>query len=232
MKRDINSYFTKNWGLKLASLLLALILWFTLIPEEKTFSEKSLTVPLEIHNIPPQMELVERPLQSVDVTIRAPNRLIPQISYANVHAVLDLQRASVAQTSYSLNRDMVSIPEGAEVKEIYPSQVSLKLEMTKEIIVDVEANLIGELAEGYHLARVVVVPSRVLIKGPESKIKEGMIVRTIPIDISSFTETTEVEVDLILPNPDLRLASTESKVLVRLLIQKKGQEQEENTSKK
>ena len=232
MKRDIKSYFLKNWGLKLVSFLLALIFWFTLIPEEKTFSEKSLTVPLEIHNLPPQMELVERPLQSVEVTIRAPNRLIPQISSANVHAVLDLQKASVAQTSYSLNRDMVSIPQGAEVKEIYPSQVSLKLETTKEIIVDVEANLIGELAEDYQIESVKVVPSRILIKGPESKIKEGMIVQTIPIDISSFSQTTELEADLILPNPDLRLASTESKVLVRLLIQKKEQKQEENTSKK
>jgi YbbR domain-containing protein len=230
MKRDIKSYFLKNWGLKLVSFLLALILWFTLIPEEKTFSEKSLTVPLEIHNLPPQMELVERPLQSVEVTIRAPNRLIPQISSANVHAVLNLQKASVAQTSYSLNRDMVSIPQGAEVKEIYPSQVSLKLEMTKEIIVDVEANLIGELAEGYQIESVKIVPNRILIKGPESKIKEGMVVQTIPIDISSFSQTTELEANLILPNPDLRLASTESKVLVRLLIQKK--EQEENTSKK
>lgn len=232
MKRNIKSYLSKNWGLKLVSFLLALILWFTLIPEEKTFSEKTLTVPLEIHNIPPQMELVERPLASVEVIIRAPNRLIPQISSANVHTVLDLQRASVAQTSYSLNRDMVSIPEGAEVKEIYPSQVNLKLEMTKEIIVDVEANIIGELAEEYRLANVEVVPSRVLIKGPESKIKEGMKVRTSPIDISPYSESTEVEADLILPNPDLRLASSESKVLVRLIIHEQSQEQEENTSKK
>jgi YbbR domain-containing protein len=232
MKRNIKSYFSKNWGLKLVSLLLALILWFTLIPEEKSFSEKTLTVPLEIHNIPPQMELVERPIPSVEVIIRAPNRLIPQITSVNVHAVLNLQKASVAQSSYSLNRNMVSIPEGAEVKEIYPSQVNLKLEMTRETIVDVEANLIGELAENYKLARVDVVPSRVLIKGPESKIKEGMIVRTSPIDISLYSETTEVEADLILPNPDLRLASTESKVLVRLLIQREGQEQERNPSKK
>ncbi len=40
MKRFFKKLFTKNWELKLISLILALILWVILIPEEKIFSEK------------------------------------------------------------------------------------------------------------------------------------------------------------------------------------------------
>ncbi|MCK4363298.1 MAG: YbbR-like domain-containing protein [Candidatus Aminicenantes bacterium] len=224
MKRFFKRLFLKNWGLKLFSFLLALILWLTLITPEKIFSDKWLTIPLELHNIPPEMELMEKPPASVDVKIRASKSLINDITSANVHAVLNLEKASIDQEDYPLRKSMISIPSGAEVREIRQSQVSLKLERTREILLDVEANIIGELKKGLKVENVGVFPPQVLIKGPESKVKDNYKVRTSPIDISSFTETTELEADLILPNPDLRLASTQTKVRVRILIQEENPE--------
>ncbi len=219
MHGKIKSYLTDNWILKLVSLLIALILWFTLIPEEKTFQEKTLSVRLEIHNIPSHLELIERPPQFINVTVRAPNRLIPQISSANVYGILDLQRASVAQSLYSLNRTMVNIPEGTEVKDISPSQVNLKLERTKQVMLEVEAILIGSLPEGYLLTKVEVLPPQVAVKGPESKVQENIKVQTSPIDISTLTKSTELEAELILPDSALQLASFETVVRVKFLIQ-------------
>ena len=224
MKRFLKNLFLKNWGLKLFSFLLALILWLTLITPEKVFSEKTLIIPLELHNIPSEMELIERPMATIDVKIRASKSLINNITSANVHAVLNLEKASLDQEDYPLNKSMISIPSGAEVREIYPSQVSLKLERTKEILLDVEANIIGKLKEGLKLENIGIFPPQVLIKGPESKVKDRYKVRTSPIDISELTETTELEADLILPNPDLRLASSETKVRVRVVIQEANPE--------
>lgn len=233
MKRFFTRLFLRNWGLKLFSLLLAIVLWLTLIPEEKIFSEKTLTIPLELHNIPSEMELVERPLATVDVKIKAPNRLINQITSANVHAVLNLQNARIDQKEYPLNKSMISIPEDAEVKDILPSQVNLRFEKTKEIMLDVEPIIIGELQEGLKIEKMRILPPQVLIKGPESKVKDEYKVRTSPIDISTLTETTELEADLILPNPDLRLASSETKVKVRFFIlQEEPKEKEENKREK
>lgn len=224
MKRFLKRLFLKNWGLKLFSFLLALILWLTLITPEKVFSDKWLTIPLELHNIPPEMELMEKPPASVDVKIRASKSLINDITSANVHAVLNLEKASLDQEDYPLRNSMISIPSGAEVREIRQSQVSLKLERTREILLDVEANIIGELKKGLKVENVRVFPPQVLIKGPESKVKDNYKVRTSPIDISALTKTTELEVDLILPNPDLRLASAQTKVRVRILIQEENPE--------
>ena len=97
MRRFIKNLFLKNWGLKLFSLLLALVLWLTLIPGEKIFPEKTLTVPLELYNIPSEMELVEKPPSTVDLKIRAPQRIINQITSATVHVVLNLEKARVDQ---------------------------------------------------------------------------------------------------------------------------------------
>ena len=103
MKKHLKDIFLKNWGLKLFSFILALVLWLTFIPEEKIFSEKTLTIPLVLHNTPPQMEVVEKPPQTVDVTIRAPRRLLGQILPTNVQAELDLSNASVDQQDFPLS---------------------------------------------------------------------------------------------------------------------------------
>ncbi|MFP4081889.1 MAG: YbbR-like domain-containing protein [Candidatus Aminicenantes bacterium] len=222
MIKFIRNLFLKNWGLKLFSLILALILWINLIPEEKIFSEKTLTVPLELYNIPSDMELMEKPPSTVDIRIRAPQRIISQFNAANVHAVLNLEKASVGQTEYPLNKNMISIPQGAEVKDIYPSLVKLRLEQTKEIMMEVKPTLIGELPEGIKLSRIEVIPPEVPIKGPESKIESSSKVRTSPIDISSLTQSAEMEADLILPDPNLKLVSTQTKVKVRIVVQRQN----------
>lgn len=232
MRRFIKNLFLKNWGLKLFSLLLALVLWLTLIPGEKIFPEKTLTVPLELYNIPSEMQLVEKPPSTVDLKIRAPQRIINQITSATVHVVLNLEKARVDQVEYPLNKNMISIPEGAEVKDFHPSQVNLRLERTKEIMLEVVPNIVGELKEGLKIEKIEVIPPKVPVRGPESKFKDKYKVRTGPIDISSLTQSTEIEADLILPSPDLKLASSQTKIKIRIILQEENPEEKSEQEKK
>ncbi|MFB0565977.1 MAG: YbbR-like domain-containing protein [Candidatus Aminicenantaceae bacterium] len=226
MRRFIKNIFLRNWGLKLFSLILALILWLTLIPEEKIFSEKTLTIPLEPHNIPAEMELVKKPPATIDIVIRAPIRLIDQITPANVVAKLNLEKATVIQEEYPLNTTMISLPQGAEVIRISPNKVNLGLEKTREVMLEVEANIIGELAEGLKIEKIEVIPPAVKVVGAESKIRDKDKVRTSPIDISSLTQSTEFEADFILPNPDLRLASSPLKAKIKITVQEEKTDEE------
>ncbi|MBL7083211.1 MAG: hypothetical protein ISS41_06225 [Candidatus Aminicenantes bacterium] len=236
MKRLFKNLFLRNWGLKLFSLLLALILWMTLIPPEKIFSKKNLTIPLVIHNIPSGMELVRKPPDKIDVTIEAPNRYIDRITPVNVMAKLNLENATIIQEDYTINETMISIPAGvrAEVIKISPNTVNLKLEKTKEILLDVEPDIIGieKLKEGLKIEKIETIPSQVSIIGLESKVRDDYKVRTSPIDISAITETTEFKANLILPSPDLRLASSLTKVKVTIYIQKETPEDKEGDIKK
>lgn len=222
MIKILRNFILRNWELKLLSLLIAIFVWLSLIPEEKTFSEKTLTIPLETHNIPPDMELVEKPDPTVDVTIRAPNRMINEISAVNVFAKLNLSRASLYQQEYPLNETMISIPTGAEVVRISPATVRLKLERTTQASLDIVPNIIGQVKEGYGIAKIEVSPPRVLVKGPESKFGAKDRVSTSPVDISGLTASTEIEADLILPKPELRLASPRAKVNVRIFVEEIG----------
>jgi YbbR domain-containing protein len=160
MIRLLRRVFLRNWGLKLFSFLVALLLWLTLIPEDKIFDEKILTVRLDVHNLPSGMVLVERPPSTVNVIIRAPKRRIGQFTDANVHAVLDLREARIDVQDYYLSENMIRTPEGAEIKEVFPPQVKLKLENYVEEMLEVEPDIMGELPEGFGVAKIEVIPSR------------------------------------------------------------------------
>ena len=232
MNKILRNIFVKNWGLKLFSFLLALVFWFTIIPEEKLSFEKSVTVPLELHNLPAGMEIVEKPPPNIDVTIKAPHRLIDTINPETVRVRLELSTARVEQTDFPINRSMISLPQGAEVKEWSPSQVRMQLENSREIMMQVVPDLIGQLQENLELVRVEVIPNEVSIIGPESKVKETDKVMTSPIFLSSLTESIEIETHLILPDPDLRVVSYETIITVRIIIEAKNPEEEITEKKK
>jgi len=216
----VRDLFVRNWGLKLFAVLLALALWLILIPEEKTFSEKTLTIPLETRNIPPDMELVEKPAVSVDVTVRARMRIIDQITPANVVAKLDLEKATIYQEEYPLNQSMISLPPGAEVLRITPSKVDLRLENTAQIGLDIVPTLVGKPADDLKILKVEVVPPQVEVKGPESKILKTDKVTTTPINLAVLTGSTEIDADLILPRPEMRLVTPQTKVRVKIQMEK------------
>ncbi len=216
--RFLRALFLKNWGLKLFSLFLAVLLWLLLVPEEKIFHERTLILPLDLYSIPGHLELVERDVSTVEVTIRAPKRLIDQIGPANVFAKLNLERASVIQEDYPLLPSIISAPAGAQVIKLSPNKARLKFEKSKEVELAVEPNLIGRLRRGLKLENAEVLPPRVSVRGPESKFRELDKVYTTPIDISNLTESTDVRADLILPRPEMRLSGQQTFVRVRLAI--------------
>ena len=169
------------------------------------------------------MELVKNPPEKIDVTIRAPNRYLDQITSTNVVAELNLENASLFQEDYTLNESMISIPAGvrATVLKISPNTVNLKLEKSVEVMLDVQPDIIGEPIEGLKVEKIEVDPVQIPIRGAESKVKEDYKVRTSPIDISTLMQTTELEADLILPSPDLRFANSLTKVKVTIFIVEK-----------
>jgi YbbR domain-containing protein len=215
MIRFLEGLIVRNWGLKLLALVLAFFLWLALMPEEKIFSEKSLNAPLELRNLSAEFEIVEKPQATVEVTLRAPNRLLGVVSPSDIQAVLDLERASVNQEDYPLNPDMIVVPAGAKAVRVFPNKVRVKIEKGKEDMMQVQPAFVGKLRSSW---TVEVIPSKVFVRGPESKFGAKDRIRTSPIDVTGLTQTTVFEVDLILPKPELRFTSPATKAKVTITI--------------
>lgn len=211
---------TRNWPLKVLALVLAFLLWMTLIPEEKIFSEKILSVPLETRNIPADTELVEKPAATIEVTLRAPNRLLGVIAPSDVQAILNLERATVNQEDYPLNPSMIRVPPEARLVRIFPNKVHLRLEKSKAVLMEIFPVIIGKPKEGFTIDKIELNPSKIFVRGPESKFSPRDRVQTSPVDITDLAQIAQFEADLILPKPNLRLVSAQTRVRVKVYVSK------------
>jgi len=221
MIRFLRNLFLRNWALKVIALVLAFVLWLTLIPEEKTFSERTLVVPLERRNLPADFELVVPPPATIDVTIRARNRILSQITDKDVQAVLNLSRARLDQQDYPLNPDMILVPPDVQVVQVFPNTVKLRLERSVQVVMDIQIVAVGKVKEGFVQTKIEVIPSQVNVRGPESKFKVKEKVRTSPVDLTDLEQTKAFEVDLILPHPEVRLAEARTRATVVVTVEKK-----------
>jgi YbbR domain-containing protein len=219
MRHRVKNWLVRDWKLKLVSLALALGLWFLMVPAEKMYSEKSLTIPLETRNVPAGLEIVERPGATIDVTLRAPNRLLDEIGPSGLVARIDLDRATVLQQEYPLNKTMIAVPPGAEVVKISPGKVTIKLERTSEATFDVRPTVRGRPAPGFRVARTEIEPSRVVVRGPESRVRAKETATTAPVDISGLAVTTIFEADIILSRPEFRLVSPQTRARVTVIVE-------------
>jgi len=220
MIRFITDFLTRNWPLKLLALVLAFLLWLTLIPEEKIFSEKTLSVPLETRNIPSETELVEKPSATIEVTVRAPNRLLGEIVPSDIQAILNLEKATVNQEDYPLNPSMIRVPPEARVVKIFPNKVHLKLEKSRAVSMEILPIIIGKAKEGFAIDKIELAPAKVFVRGPQSKFSPKDRVQTSPVDITDLAQNAQFEADLILPKPELRLPSSQTKVRVTVYVSK------------
>ncbi|HAV41386.1 MAG TPA: hypothetical protein DCW97_03125, partial [Acidobacteria bacterium] len=152
----------------------------------------------------------------------ARKRVIGQLAPDDFSAQLDMSKASVYQEEYPINRGLIKTPPGVEIISFSPVYIHVKLEKTKKIEMEVVPTIIGKLAEDLQLIKVEVNPSRVTVSGPESKVRPKDKVITSPIDVSALTDSAVVEVDLILPRPELRLLALYPRARVNIVIEKKN----------
>jgi len=217
----LKDFLKKNWELKLLSLLLAIILWIVLIPEEKTFAEKTLSLNLELINLPQDVEVVEKSDTTINLKVRARKRVINELTPADFLAELDMSKASIYQEEYPIDASMIKAPPGVEIVSFSPVYIHVKLEKTKKVEMEVVPTIIGRLPENLRLVKVEVTPSKVTVSGPESKIRPRDKVITSPIDVSTLTDSAVLEVDLILPRPELRLLALYPRARVNIVLEKK-----------
>ena len=79
----------ENWGIKLVSLGLSLTLWFYVTSKGKT--EMTLTVPLELRNIPQNMAVVGNVAGSLEVRVQGQERVLRDITIVKkVVGIIDL----------------------------------------------------------------------------------------------------------------------------------------------
>lgn len=123
----LRRFFVHNWWLKLLALALAYGLWVLIVPAERGPVEIGVSVPLELVNLPPGLEVVGEIPTRIHLHLRGSELRLRRLLPGQVGVALDLRRASPGNHQFRLTAAAVEAPPGVEVVRISPDGVRLQL---------------------------------------------------------------------------------------------------------
>jgi YbbR domain-containing protein len=192
--------FVHNIGLKLLSLVIAVFLWTAISREPH--AEVTLTVPIEFHNAPDNLEINSENIQQVQVRAAGAAGAVHSISTADVHAFVNLDATIPGEHTYDLH---VRVPRDVEVVQVIPSQFRISFDNRASRRVDVRPRVIGATAPGFRLEEVKVEPTSVMISGPEKRVNAIEAVITDPVDASGVMGHASFNTHIFVSDPLVRL---------------------------
>lgn len=209
----MRKYPVRNLGLKIVSLALAILLWFTLSGQRRErVSERGYAIPLTVVNLPADMIIASPLPDSVDIRLKGTFTAMRAADPSKMEAVMDLGGATPGEQNYKLSAADINAPEDLEVVRLSPSTVRLRLERTATRRVKIVPRLSGAESDGVHVA---VEPPTAKIWGPESLVLRTDAIPTDPIPVNGrpaeFTTTVTLAAE-----PGLRVLEPRGPVTVRV----------------
>jgi YbbR domain-containing protein len=202
----------RHLGLKIVALVCASLLWLTVAGEH--IVERNLRVPVETRNIPPQLEVVGDPPESVDVRLRGSSALLSRLDPGEVVAVVDLQQARPGSRLFHIRAEEVRAPYGVEVAQVIPATLGIEFERTARRVVPVIAPTDGDPAPGFVVGSITAEPATVEIEGPQSRVKKLANATTEPITVNGAREKVRDVVAVGLLDSAVRLVKPQDVTVI------------------
>ncbi|MDF2869553.1 MAG: hypothetical protein K0R05_1128 [Anaerocolumna sp.] len=219
---------TRNLGLKLLSLFMAILTWLIILNiadpvKERSFNDIEVTIINE--NALAQKDKVYEVVSgnTVNVTVRAKRSVLESLNKSDVKAVADLSELSVVNaaeikvTVPGHERDIID-----KTQNISTMKVSLENLKTEQFRINVVAD--GEVASGYYVKEKLASPNIIQVSGAETvinKIKEVVVEVDVSGKRQSFTDTAVPKVydnnGTLMDSDKLNLSVKEVEVTVNLL---------------
>ncbi len=193
-----------NIGLKLASLLLAFVLWFLVVQIEDpkgTTSFSNIQVKLINTELLEKEGKVYEVLDNTDkvrVTVHAPRSIIDKIRSTDIVAEADMSKLTdintIAIKLYAENMTVDALESNHDV-------VRLNVEDKKNRWIRLTGKTVGEVEEGYVVASTSLDQTNIEISGPESAVSQ-VSYAGVDIDVSGASTSLSANVDIQLYDQD------------------------------
>jgi len=206
-----------NFGYKVVSLALAVGLWWAI--SHDPVAAVGVTVPIEFHNIPSNLEISSLNIPEAQVRVRGPERLIHELRPQEVHVEVDLAGVKPGERTFDLTAQQVRQPRDLQVVQIVPSQVRLSFDIGLARQVEVRPRVIGTFAAGYRVAKLLADPATVSITGPKQRVEAVEAATTDPVDASGTMERGTFVVNAFVSDPLVQIVRP-APVRVTVLMEK------------
>lgn len=196
-------------GLKVVSVALAVLLWM-MVSSQRASVERGLRIPLELQNLPENLEMVEPPQESVDVRVRGTADALGRIAPGDFVASVDLSSAQPGRRLFHLSPERVKSPFAVAVTQVTPSSVAIRFEPSATRIVPVIPSVEGEPAPGFIVGKISAEPPTVEIVGPESLLRRVTEAITEPVWVGSAAADMRSNVIVGVADDGVRLKSAKT----------------------
>lgn len=219
MGEFLRKYVFQNLGLKLISLAMAVGLWLAIA--RAPVAEIALDVPIELQNVPDNLEVSSLHIPQAQVRLRGPDRIVSRIRASDVRAALDLSQIRPGERTFDLTAAQIQKPQGLQVVQIVPSQLHLEFDTRLTRSVEVHPRVIGNFASGYTIRQILVSPAAVNITGPEKQVEAVQSAMTDPIDVSGDIDSASFVTHAYVSDPMIQVVNP-AIVRVTVIMQRAG----------
>lgn len=196
-------YVLHNLPLKIIALLIAVWLWAVVAREP--IAEVGLTVHIEFHNVPENLEIATEDLPEAHVRLRGPARLVRAVQAEDVHAAIDLSGASPGERTYELQPSQVRVPNGVNAVNVVPTQFRLTFDDRATRKLEVHPRVTGSFAAGYRIRKITSDPPSVTVVGPAKRVNALQAALTDPIDATGVVGQATFTTNPYVPDPLVRI---------------------------
>ncbi|MFA5806913.1 MAG: CdaR family protein [bacterium] len=174
--RILRRLASRNLGLKVVALALAVAAWWFVAGESKVLV--SFTIPLEIRNVPKGLTMTNKPERQVEVRLSGPSSLLSGMRPSEISAGVDLSAARAGRQYFTLDDRAVKVPPGVKVQRIFPSSIEVILDRTERRTVPVSARIGGGTAVRRRVAKVEIDPPSVEVEALPEEFSRMQVVYT------------------------------------------------------
>lgn len=190
--------FTENWGLKLAAVALAILLWLAIradAPRRATFNE----VPVRVDLRDPNWRLLGDPIPAtVSISITGPMAELTKVAAEGPRVILPVDRVSDSIEAQVVPAHWIQLPPSVDrtrvnIAALRPDTIQLRYERLATRTLPVRVTTQGNLPAGLALALPINTnPSVVEVRGPRTTLARLDSVPLNPVDLSGLRSTTNV----------------------------------------
>lgn len=216
----LKRYVLHNFSLKLMSLLFAAALWFMISRDERP-AEVALHAPIVFENVPANLEISSESIPEALIRVRGPERVVRQLSPADVQPALDLSGSKPQDRTFDLTAQQVHHPRDVSIIQVVPSQlrISFDTRMTREV--EVHPRVTGNFATGDQIVRIDADPPRITITGPRRHVEKIDAATTDPIDATGTLGSAVFTSNAYVADPLVQVAQGAS-IRVTVVVEKIG----------
>ena len=193
-----------NWGLKILSFLLAVMLWLIVVNIDDPVTTQTFNnIPVAVTNAEVlaatnQTYQIEDGTQNVSVTVRAKRSVLNKIKADKIKATADMKELTL-QTQIPIDIEIEGI--SYEDVEVTPRNLQVKLEDEETKKFPIVPKTTGTVRDGCALGEIQAVPEMVSIRGPKSVIDSISKVEA-SVSVSGLSEDVVTKSELVLYDSD------------------------------